>query len=129
MRFAINPLPLCRCKIIHPIDYVKMKRYGHIPSSQSTVCRPEDGLYRSLMTGTVALFVWTEVLNATYLDSYRILVQFNNGVRKIVDFANIVKRYGVRKIVDFANIVKRYPVFQPLSNLTLFKQFKVTDTL
>ena len=58
--------------------------------------------------------MWTEVLNATYLDSYRILVQFNNGVRKIV---------------DFANIVKRYPVFQPLSNLTLFKQFKVTDTL
>ena len=49
--------------------------------------------------------MWTEVLNATYLDSYRILVQFNNGVRKIVDF------------------------FQPLSNLTLFKQFKVTDTL
>ena len=47
--------------------------------------------------------MWTEVLNATYLDSYRILVQFNNGVRKIV---------------DFANIVKRYPVFQPLSNLT-----------
>ena len=43
--------------------------------------------------------MWTEVLNATYLDSYRILVQFNNGVRKIV---------------DFANIVKRYPVFQPL---------------
>ena len=30
---------------------------------------------------------------------------------------------------DIANIVKRYPVFQPLSNLTLFKQFKVTDTL
>ena len=58
--------------------------------------------------------MWTEVLNATYLDSYRILVQFNNEVRKIV---------------DFANIVKRYPVFQPLSNLTLFKQFKVTDTL
>ena len=58
--------------------------------------------------------MWTEVLNATYLDSYRILVQFNNGVRKIV---------------DFTNIVKHYPVFQPLSNLTLFKQFKVTDTL
>ena len=58
--------------------------------------------------------MWTEVLNATYLDSYRILVQFNNGVRKVV---------------DFTNIVKHYPVFQPLSNLTLFKQFKVTDTL
>ena len=43
--------------------------------------------------------MWTEVLNATYLDSYRILVQFNNGVRKIVDFANIVKRYPVDRYV------------------------------
>ena len=60
--------------------------------------------------------MWTEVLNATYLDSYRILVQFNNGVRKIV---------------DFANIVKRYPVFQPLSNLTIptLEQLNLVQTI
>lgn len=58
--------------------------------------------------------MWTEVLSATYLDGYRILVRFNDGIRKVV---------------DFSNIVKCYPVFKPLGDLTLFKQFKVTDTL
>ena len=58
--------------------------------------------------------MWTEVLKATYLDNYRILVLFNNGIQKVV---------------DFANIVKRYPVFKPLNDMNLFKQFKVTDTL
>jgi len=58
--------------------------------------------------------MWTEVLSATYLDGYRIQVQFNNGIRKVV---------------DFANIIKHYPVFKPLGDLALFKQFKVTDTL
>lgn len=58
--------------------------------------------------------MWTEVLSATYLDGYRILVRFNNRIRKVV---------------DFSNIVKCYPAFKPLVDLALFKQFKVTDTL
>ena len=58
--------------------------------------------------------MWTEVLNATYLDGYRVLVQFNDGIRKIV---------------DLAGLVARYPVFKPLSDLALFRQFRVTDTL
>lgn len=56
----------------------------------------------------------TEVLDATYLDGYRILVKFNDGIKKVV---------------DLANVIKQYPVFKPLKDLTLFKQFTVTDTL
>lgn len=58
--------------------------------------------------------MWTEVSEATYLDGYRISILFNNGIRKVV---------------DFKHIVQHYPVFNPLCNLNLFKQFKVTDTL
>ena len=58
--------------------------------------------------------MWTEVLDATYLDGYRILVKFNDGIKKVV---------------DLANVIKQYPVFKPLKDLTLFKQFTVTDTL
>ena len=57
--------------------------------------------------------MWTEVLDATYLDGYRILVKFNDGIKKVV---------------DLANVIKQYPVFKPLKDLTLFKQFTVTDT-
>lgn len=58
--------------------------------------------------------MWTEVLDATYLDGYRILVKFNDGIKKVV---------------DLANVIKQYPVFKPLKDLILFKQFTVTDTL
>ena len=58
--------------------------------------------------------MWTEVLDATYLDGYRILVKFNDGINMVV---------------DLANVIKQYPVFKPLKDLTLFKQFTVTDTL
>ena len=58
--------------------------------------------------------MWTEVLDATYLDGYRILVKFNDGIKKVV---------------DLANVIKQYPVFKPLKDMTLFKQFTVTDTL
>lgn len=58
--------------------------------------------------------MWMEVLDATYLNGYRILVKFNDGIKKVV---------------DLANVIKQYPVFKPLKDLTLFKQFTVTDTL
>ena len=58
--------------------------------------------------------MWTDVLDATYLDGYRILVKFNDGINKVV---------------DLANVIKQYPVFKPLKDLALFKQFTVTDTL
>ena len=58
--------------------------------------------------------MWTEVLEATYLNEYRILIRFNNGVQKIMDFNGLIHRYSV---------------FHPLQDLSLFKQFKVTDTL
>lgn len=39
--------------------------------------------------------MWTEILDAKYLDGYRILIKFNDGIRKVVDFAGIVQRYPV----------------------------------
>ena len=58
--------------------------------------------------------MWTEVTNASYLDGYRILVRFNDGASRVC---------------DFSDLVRRYPVFRPLADLTLFRQFRVTDTL
>lgn len=58
--------------------------------------------------------MWTEVSKATYLDGYRILVQFNDGVRKVV---------------DLADVIRKYPVFKPLEDLARFARFRVTDTL
>lgn len=55
-----------------------------------------------------------EVLDATYLNGYRILVKFNDGINKVVDLTNVIKQYSV---------------FKPLKDLALFKQFIVTDTL
>ena len=57
----------------------------------------------------------TEVVQANYVDGYRIAVLFNDGVKKIVDFTNLLKR--------------NMPVFKPLENIDLFKKFTVTDTL
>ena len=59
--------------------------------------------------------MFTEVVQANYVDGYRIAVLFNDGVKKIVDFTNLLKR--------------NMPVFKPLENIDLFKKFTVTDTL
>ena len=59
--------------------------------------------------------MFTEVVQANYVDGYRIAVLFNDGVKKIVDFTNLLK--------------KNMPVFKPLENIDLFKKFTVTDTL
>jgi len=60
--------------------------------------------------------MFTEVMNAEYLGDYKVSVQFNDGVRKIIDF------YG---LLFFHN----YPAFLPLKNMENFKNFNVTDTL
>lgn len=59
--------------------------------------------------------MFTEVVQANYVDGYRIAVLFNDGVKKIVDFTNLLKR--------------NMPVFKLLENIDLFKKFTVTDTL
>lgn len=59
--------------------------------------------------------MFTEVVQANYVDGYRIAVLFNDGGKKIVDFTNLLKR--------------NMPVFKPLENIDLFKKFTVTDTL
>ncbi|WP_075557786.1 DUF2442 domain-containing protein [Parabacteroides timonensis] len=58
--------------------------------------------------------MWKEVMQAKYLDGYRILVTFNDGIRKVV---------------DFTSLINTYPVFKPLKEMALFKSFSVTDTL
>ena len=59
--------------------------------------------------------MFTEVVQANYVDGYRIAVLFNDRVKKIVDFTNLLKR--------------NMPVFKPLEDIDLFKKFTVTDTL
>ena len=58
--------------------------------------------------------MWKEVLKAHYLDGYRIMVLFNDGIRKVV---------------DFTTLLHQYPVFKSLQDINVFKNFKVTDTL
>lgn len=58
--------------------------------------------------------MWTEVMQAEYLDGYRIMISFNDGVRRIV---------------DFTNLINRFPVFKALGDINVFKKFRVTDTL
>lgn len=59
--------------------------------------------------------MFTEVIQANYIDGYRIAILFNDGVKKIVDFTNLLK--------------KDMPVFKPLKDINIFKNFTVTDTL
>lgn len=58
--------------------------------------------------------MWTEVVQAEYLDGYRIKVLFNDGVHRIV---------------DFTSLINRFPVFRSLKDINVFKRFRVTDTL
>jgi hypothetical protein len=53
--------------------------------------------------------MFLEISKATYLDNYRLLLTFNNGVAKTVDLQNELK--GI--------------VFQPLRQLDYFKQFEI----
>ena len=58
--------------------------------------------------------MWKEIIDAKYLDGYRMFLIFNDGQKRIF---------------DFLPLIERYPVFKPLENLELFKTFVITDTL
>ena len=58
--------------------------------------------------------MFLEVIDAHYIDGYKMLLSFNNGEKRIF---------------DFASVISRYPVFHCLSDLNLFKSFTLTDTL
>ncbi|MEI6754422.1 MAG: DUF2442 domain-containing protein [Paludibacter sp.] len=60
--------------------------------------------------------MFTEVTHADYIGDYKVSVLFNDGVKKSIDFYNLL-------------FVRDYPVFRPLKNIDVFKNFKVTDTL
>ena len=53
--------------------------------------------------------MFTEVINAEYIDGYRIKLWFNNNVTKVVDLKSSLK--GI--------------VFEPLKDLDFFKRFAV----
>ena len=58
--------------------------------------------------------MFLEVIDAHYIDGYKMLLSFNNGQKRIF---------------DFTPIISRYPIFHCLSDLNLFKSFTLTDTL
>lgn len=60
--------------------------------------------------------MFTEITQADYIGDYKVSVLFSDGVRKLVDFNDIV----------FGNY---YPAFISLRDIERFKDFKVTDTL
>jgi hypothetical protein len=60
--------------------------------------------------------MFTEVTRADYIGDYKVSVLFNDGVKKTMDFYNIL-------------FVNDYPAFRPLKNIEVFMNFKVTDTL
>jgi hypothetical protein len=58
--------------------------------------------------------VFLEITDAEYISDYKLLVKFNNGERRVF---------------DFAGVIERYPVFAPLCDTNGFKAFAITDTL
>ena len=56
---------------------------------------------------TEAMFI--EVVKAEYIDGYRLLLQFNNGEKRIVDLSNSLKG----------------PVYIPLQDINYFKNFSI----
>ena len=58
--------------------------------------------------------MFLEVIDAHYIDGYKMLLSFNNGQKRVF---------------DFMPVIDRYPVFHCLSDLNLFKSFALTDTL
>jgi hypothetical protein len=53
--------------------------------------------------------MFLEITDAEYLDNYRLLLTFNNGIRKTVDFQNELNG----------------TVFMPLKQLDYFKKFHI----
>lgn len=55
-----------------------------------------------------------KITSAKYLQDYKILVHFNNGMNKIF---------------DFQQVISRFPAFRVLENKEVLKNFVITDTL
>ena len=60
--------------------------------------------------------MFTEVSSDEYIGDYKVSVLFNDGVKKIIDFHEIL-------------FIHDYHAFRPLKNLEVFRKFNVTDTL
>lgn len=58
--------------------------------------------------------MFLEITDAQYVDAYKIWGCFNNGECRIF---------------DFATIIEKYPVFEPLKDIGLLKEFRITDTI
>ena len=58
--------------------------------------------------------MFTKITDAQYVNAYKIWVRFDNGACRIF---------------DFATIIDKYPIFEPLKDIELLKDFRVTDTL
>lgn len=58
--------------------------------------------------------MFIKIIEAQYIDAYKIWVCFNNGDCRIF---------------DFATIIDKYPVFEPLKDIELLKNFRLADTL
>jgi hypothetical protein len=54
-----------------------------------------------------------EIIDAKYIDGYRILMTFNNGIRKIIDLKD--ELWG--------------PIFEPLKDIEYFKTFSINKEL
>lgn len=55
-----------------------------------------------------------EVMDATYLDGYRLSIFFNNGKNKVVDFSNFITHTNKEALTKYKNI-------------SYFKKFKIED--
>ena len=55
---------------------------------------------------------WIEVIKAHYLHDYILQIEFNNGAKKQL---------------DFAPLIRQYPAFRPLSDMNLFRSFTISD--
>lgn len=53
--------------------------------------------------------MFVEIVNAEYIDGYRLLLLFNNGERRVVDLSNSLNG----------------PVYLPLKDITYFKNFSI----
>lgn len=60
--------------------------------------------------------IFTEIIQAEYINGYKLLVRFNTGESKVVDFHDLLFNHS-------------YPVFLPLRDVQRFRQFKITDTI
>lgn len=58
--------------------------------------------------------MFLEVIDAQYISEYKLFLSFNNGEKRVF---------------DFASVISRYPVFRCLKDLNLFKSFIITDTV